>query len=283
MGLEEEKSNPAPRPAAQFTIYAPVRFACRAAMTDSLRIRFVLVGTQHPGNIGAAARAMKTMGLSRLVLVAPECELDTEAYRRSAGAEDLLQQAPVLPALADAVADCRLVLGCTARSRRVSLEELLPADAAQRLTATSAEPAEVALVFGRERTGLTNEELQLCHAAVHIPSDPAFSSLNLAAAVQVLAYEVRLAQLRSAAPAPAPAPGFREAPASHAQVEGLFGQLAETLDDIDFHKGRAPDSAMRKLRRLFLRTELTEQEVRLLRGVLSDAQRMARLAGQAGN
>ncbi|WP_295844254.1 RNA methyltransferase [uncultured Xanthomonas sp.] len=252
-------------------------------MTDSLRIRFVLVGTQHPGNIGAAARAMKTMGLSRLVLVAPECELETEAYRRSAGAEDLLQQAPVLPALADAVADCRLVLGCTARSRRVSLEELLPADAAQRLTATSTEPAEVALVFGRERTGLTNEELQLCHAAVHIPSDPAFSSLNLAAAVQVLAYELRLAQLRGAAPAPAPAPGFREAPASHAQVEGLFGQLAETLDDIDFHKGRAPDSAMRKLRRLFLRTELTEQEVRLLRGVLSDAQRMARLAGQAGN
>ncbi|MDQ1093664.1 tRNA (cytidine32/uridine32-2'-O)-methyltransferase [Xanthomonas sacchari] len=252
-------------------------------MTDSFRIRFVLVGTQHPGNIGAAARAMKTMGLSRLVLVAPECEVDTEAYRRSAGAEDLLQQAPVLPALADAVADCRLVLGCTARSRRVSLEELLPADAAQRLTATSAEPAEVALVFGRERTGLTNEELQLCHAAVHIPSDPAFSSLNLAAAVQVLAYELRLAQLRAGAPAPAPAPGFREAPASHAQVEGLFGQLAETLDDIDFHKGRAPDSAMRKLRRLFLRTELTEQEVRLLRGVLSDAQRMARLAGQAGN
>ncbi|MBO9827851.1 RNA methyltransferase [Xanthomonas sp. A2111] len=252
-------------------------------MTDSPRIRFVLVGTQHPGNIGAAARAMKTMGLSRLVLVAPECELDTEAYRRSAGAEDLLQQAPVLPALSDAVADCRLVLGCTARSRRVSLEELLPADAAQRLTATSAEPAEVALVFGRERTGLTNEELQLCHAAVHIPSDPAFSSLNLAAAVQVLAYELRLAQLRGVAPAPPPAPGFREAPASHAQVEGLFGQLAETLDDIDFHKGRAPDSAMRKLRRLFLRTELTEQEVRLLRGVLSDAQRMARLAGQAGN
>ncbi|MBO9872173.1 MULTISPECIES: RNA methyltransferase [Xanthomonas] len=252
-------------------------------MTDSTRIRFVLVGTQHPGNIGAAARAMKTMGLSRLVLVAPECELETEAYRRSAGAEDLLQQAPVLPALSDAVADCRLVLGCTARSRRVSLEELLPADAAQRLTATSAEPAEVALVFGRERTGLTNEELQLCHAAVHIPSDPAFSSLNLAAAVQVLAYELRLAQLRGVAPAPAPAPGFREAPASHAQVEGLFGQLAETLDDIDFHKGRAPDSAMRKLRRLFLRTELTEQEVRLLRGVLSDAQRMARLAGQAEN
>ncbi|WP_045737897.1 RNA methyltransferase [Xanthomonas sp. MUS 060] len=251
-------------------------------MTDPAPIRFVLVGTQHPGNIGAAARAMKTMGLARLVLVAPECSVDVDAYRRSAGAEDLLQQAPVLPTLADALADCRLVLGCTARSRRVALQELLPADAAQRLMATVAESAEVALVFGRERTGLTNEELQQCHAAVHIPSDPAFSSLNLAAAVQVLAYEVRLAQLRSAAVAPAAAaPGLREAPASHAQLEGLFGQLAETLDDIDFHKGRAPESAMRKLRRLFLRNALSEQEVRLLRGVLSDAQRMARLAGQS--
>ena len=250
-------------------------------MTVSARIRFVLVGTQHPGNIGAAARAMKTMGQARLVLVAPERALDEDAYRRSAGAEDVLQQAPVLATLAEAVADCRLVLGCTARSRRVSLEELLPADGAQRLVATAAEQAEVALVFGRERTGLTNEELQLCHAAVHIPSDPAFSSLNLAAAVQVLAYELRLAQLRDAEPAPAPDPGFRETPASHAQLEGMFGQLAETLDDIDFHKGRAPDSAMRKLRRLFLRNALTEQEVRLLRGILSDAQRMARLAGQA--
>lgn len=250
-------------------------------MTVSARIRFVLVGTQHPGNIGAAARAMKTMGQARLVLVAPERALDEDAYRRSAGAEDVLQQAPVLGTLAEAVADCRLVLGCTARSRRVSLEELLPADGAQRLVAAAAEQAEVALVFGRERTGLTNEELQLCHAAVHIPSDPTFSSLNLAAAVQVLAYELRLAHLRDAAPAPAPEPGFREAPASHAQLEGMFGQLAETLDDIDFHKGRAPDSAMRKLRRLFLRNALTEQEVRLLRGILSDAQRMARLAGQA--
>ncbi|MCC4596879.1 RNA methyltransferase [Xanthomonas campestris pv. phormiicola] len=248
----------------------------------SAHLRFVLVGTQHPGNIGAAARAMKTMGQARLVLVAPERALDEDAYRRSAGAEDVLQQAPVLATLAEAVADCQLVLGCTARSRRVSLEELLPAEGAQRLVSAAAEQAEVALVFGRERTGLTNEELQLCHAAVHIPSDPAFSSLNLAAAVQVLAYELRLALLRGEGAAPAAAePGFREAPASHAQLEGMFGQLADTLDDIDFHKGRAPDSAMRKLRRLFLRNALTEQEVRLLRGILSDAQRMARLAGQA--
>ncbi|WP_051412383.1 RNA methyltransferase [Pseudoxanthomonas sp. J35] len=240
------------------------------------RVRIILVGTQHPGNIGAAARALKTMGLSQLVLVAPEKPLDDDAYRRSAGAEDVLDAAPIHATLAEAVADCRLVLGCTARSRRVQLEQLEPDQAAQRLLAAAPE-GPVALVFGRERTGLTNEELQLCHASVHIPSDPAFSSLNLAAAVQVLAYEVRLAMLAAAPAAPA-APRPDELPATHEQVEGFFAQLAETLEEIDFHKGRAPDSAMRKLRRLFLRSELTVNEVRLLRGILADAQRMARIA-----
>lgn len=249
--------------------------------TAPTRIRFVLVGTQHPGNMGAAARAMKTMGLGRLVLVAPEKPLDEEAFRRSAGAEDVLGDAPVVGTLAEAVADCRLVLGCTARARRVQLEELLPAVAAQRALAKAGDAAdagEVAFVFGRERTGLTNEELQLCHLAVHIPSNPEFSSLNLAAAVQVLAYELRMAYLGAAPAAVAGDAEPREQAASHAQLEGLFGQLGQTLDDIDFHKGRAPESAMRKLRRLFLRTELSEQEVRLLRGILADAQRMARLA-----
>ena len=251
-------------------------------MSASTRIRFVLVGTQHPGNIGAAARAMKTMELSRLVLVAPEQPLDEVAFRRSAGAEDVLGDALVFATLAEAVADCRLVLGCTARARRVQLEELLPEVAGQRAVARAAEPAEVAFVFGRERTGLSNDELQLCHAAVHIPSDPEFSSLNLAAAVQVLAYEVRMAQLEGQA-APPPEPGYGEAPASHAQLEGLFGQFGDTLDQIDFHKGRAPESAMRKLRRLFMKAGLSEQEVRLLRGILSDAQRMARLANERQN
>lgn len=250
------------------------------AMSAAPHIRFVLVGTQHPGNIGAAARAMKTMGLSRMVLVAPEKALDEVAYRRSAGAEDVLEQAPVVAGLAEAVADCHLVLGCTARARRVALEELQPPAAAARALQAVAEGSEVAFVFGRERTGLTNEELQLCHLAVHIPSDPAFSSLNLAAAVQVLAYEVRMAYL-AGNEAPAPVPGLREGPADHGQLEGLFEQLGQTLEDIDFHKGRAPESAMRKLRRLFLKAALTEQEVRLLRGILADAQRMAGLASPA--
>ncbi|RNF86296.1 RNA methyltransferase [Montanilutibacter psychrotolerans] len=244
------------------------------------RLRIVLVGTQHPGNIGSAARAMKTMGLTRLVLVAPEKSPNVESYALAAGADDVLAAAVVVPTLAEAVADCRLVLGCTARSRRVALEELLPRDGAARAVGEARSGGEVALVFGRERTGLDNDELQLCHAAVHIPANPDYSSLNLAAAVQVLSYELRLGLLEGQPAAPAEPAGERDLPATHAQLEGFFGQLGETLDAIDFHKGRAPESAMRKLRRLFLRADLDVREVRLLRGILADAERMAMLAGR---
>lgn len=267
-----EKSGPPQGRGAEFNIVA------MQTPTAAARIRIVLVGTQHPGNIGSAARAMKTMGLSRLVLSAPERAPDQESFALAAGADDVLEAAAVFDDLAAAVADCRLVLGCTARSRRVQLPELAPRDAAARAVGEAGAGSEVALVFGRERTGLSNEELQLCHAAVHIPADPAYSSLNLAAAVQVLAYELRLALLASVDEAPV-AGGGDEPPAVHAQLEGFFGQLAETLEAIDFHKGRAPESALRKLRRLYLRARPSEAEVRLLRGVLSDAQRMARLAG----
>lgn len=270
-----------PWPALKFTI---------AAMTTTLipeqiplpaahRIRIVLVGTQHPGNIGSAARALKTMGLARLVLVAPETPPNGDSFALAAGADDLLSSAVICDTLAEAVADCRLVLGCTARARRITLPELLPSVGAARLVSRAAAEEEVALVFGRERTGLDNDELQLCHEAVHIPANPGYSSLNLAAAVQVLTYEVRLALL--AASETLVAPSHRhESLASHAQMEGFFTQLGETLEAIDFHKGRAPASAMRKLRRLFMRVGLDEPEVRLLRGILSDATRMATLAGR---
>jgi tRNA (cytidine32/uridine32-2'-O)-methyltransferase len=249
------------------------------------RIRIVLVGTQHPGNIGSAARAIKTMGLDRLVLVAPQRYPHNEADMMAAGADDVLASAVCVDTLAEAVADCRLVLGCTARSRRVPLDELSPRVAAARACDMALAGGEVAVVFGRERTGLENEELQLCHAAVHIPANPDYSSLNLAAAVQVLSYELRMVLLAAGTAQAADGPAHEgghpsDRPASHAQMEGLFAQLAQTLDDIDFHKGRAPASAMRKLRRLFLRSELGEREVRLLRGILADAQRMARLAAE---
>lgn len=258
------------------------------------RIRVVLVGTQHPGNIGSAARAMKTMGLSRLVLAAPEKAPDRDSYALAAGADDVLAAAAIVPDLAAAVADCHFVLGCTARSRRIALEQFDPRQAAALCEARARAGGEVALVFGRERTGLENHELQLCHAAVHIPANPAYSSLNLAAAVQVLSYELRMASLAATAPASASAPApsvaaavvgdggdRREPPASHAQMEGFFGQLGQALDAIDFHKGRTPEAAMHKLRRLFLRAQLDEREVRLLRGVLADVERTAMLLAAA--
>ncbi len=240
----------------------------------------MLVGTSHPGNIGAAARAMRTMGLTRLDLVAPERFPHREASAMAAGADEVLDSARVFDTLAEAVADCRWVMGCTARRRSVAMDEYPPPAAAARvLDALAHGPA--ALVFGRERTGLSNEELMHCHAAVHIPSVEDFSSLNLAAAVQVLAWEVRrewLARQGEGLAACGPAPD--DPPASVAQMEGLFLHLGQMLDDIDFHKGRSPERVMRRLRQLLLRAQPDQREVRVLRGIFSDAQRMARLAGE---
>lgn len=246
---------------------------------SSRHLRIVLVGTQHPGNIGSAARAMKTMGLHDLVLVAPERYPHAEADALAAGADDVLAAARVVDAVELAVADCVQVFGCTARDRRIALPQHAPREAVAQLHAAAAQ-GPVALLFGCERTGLDNAELQRCHAAVHIPANPAYSSLNLAAAVQILCYEWRLQQLASGLGVGVPGDDGREPAASHAQLEGFFGQLHDTLDAIDFHKGRTPEAAMHKLRRLFLRAGLDAREVRLLRGVLADAQRMARLAAE---
>lgn len=242
-------------------------------MTDSLRI--VLVGTQHPGNIGSAARAMKTMGLSRLMLVAPQRFPDREAYALAAGANDLLDVAEIHPSLASAVADCQLVLASTARHRTVPMPELTPREGAQRLLAAQA-TGEVALVFGRERTGLENEELQLCHAAITIPANPDYSSLNLAAAVQVLAYELRIARLAQAPTAQLAAVERDDLPAAHGEMESFFAHLGALLDDLDFHKGKAPDMVTQRLRRLFLRAQPDPRELRILRGIFSDTQRLLR-------
>ena len=245
------------------------------------RLRIVLIGTSHPGNIGAAARAMKTMGLSRLVLVAPHAFPHPEATALAAGADDVLEQATVCADLDAALADCGLVLGCTARRRTVALPERSPREAAAELLAGTAR-GPVALLFGRERTGLTNEELQRCHAAVHIDANPGYSSLNLAAAVQVLSYEWRVALLASASGAPIAESESTQGPATQGELEGFFSHLDQALHDIDFHKGRAPEMVMQRLRRLFLRATPDARELRILRGILTDAQRMARLAHEAG-
>jgi tRNA (cytidine32/uridine32-2'-O)-methyltransferase len=246
---------------------------------DNLRI--VLVGTQHPGNIGSAARAMKTMGLSALHLVAPERFPDPEANTLAAGADDVLAAAPLHAGLDSALAGCHFVLGTSARRRHVPLPEMSPREAARALY-DAAQQGPVALLFGRERTGLENEELQRCHASVGIPTDPGFSSLNLAAAVQVLAYELRLATLDASGgglPSGRPMPPVdAEPPATADELERYFAHLDQALHEIDFHKGKPPEMVMQRLRRLYLRAGLDAREVKILRGILAEAQRMARIA-----
>ena len=244
------------------------------------RVRMVLVATQHPRNIGSAARALKTMGFDAMHLVAPQAFPHPEASALAAGADDLLEGARIRASLAEAVAGCHLVLGSTATQRAVPMPELTPREAAARLLEASRH-GEVALVFGPERTGLENAELQLCHASVCIPTDPEFSSLNLSQAVQVLAYELRLAAMVEDGLEAAREPLDARPPATHDAMERFFAHLDQTLHDIDFHKGRSGVTVMRRLRRLFLRAAPDEREVRVLHGILADAQRMARLAGQA--
>jgi tRNA (cytidine32/uridine32-2'-O)-methyltransferase len=215
------------------------------------------------------------MGLSRLMLVAPQRFPDREAYALAAGANDLLDVAEIHSDLASAVADCHLVLATTARHRTVPMPEYSPRDGAQRLLDAQT-MGEVALVFGRERTGLENDELQLCHAAICIPANPDYSSLNLAAAVQVLAYEIRVAGLDRLPAQPAAARSADDLPAAHGEMEGFFAHLGSLLDEIDFHKGKPPDMVTQRLRRLFFRAQPDPRELRILRGIFSDTQRLLR-------
>lgn len=238
-------------------------------------IRIVLVATQHPGNIGSAARAMKTMGLSQLVLVAPQRFPDPEAIALAAGAEDILRQARVVATMAEALEGCTYVIGTSSRARSVALPEFTPRVAAEQLLVKS-QQSPVALLFGPERTGLLNQDLQLCHACVLIPSNPEYPSLNLAAAVQILSYEIRLQSLHYLATDPIALGAAVEPPASFEQMERLFAHLIEFMDDVDFHKGKPAEMVIQRIRRLFLKANLDEREIKILRGLLSDAQRMLR-------
>ena len=240
-------------------------------MQDILRrIRVVLMGTTHPGNIGSAARAMKTMGLAELVLVDPRHFPAAEATTLAAGADDLLARARVLPRLEEAVAGCVWVVGTTARRRGHSVPALAPDAAARDLVAKAAQ-GPVALVFGRESSGLSNDELDRCNALVQIPTDPGFSSLNLAAAVQVLAYACRVAALEHAVASP---PAYDpDPPATQAELEGLFEHYLRALVRIEFLDPEKPRHLMRRLRHLYLRAGLSASEVRILRGILTHTER----------
>jgi TrmH family RNA methyltransferase len=255
------------------------------------RIRIVLINTTHPGNIGATARAMKVMGLSALHLVTPKIYPHAEATARASGADDLLQRAQVHDSLEGALAGCRLVLGTSARLRSLPLPVIDARRAAgqalvESLAASGEQAGEgagegegegegahdVAVLFGRERYGLTNEEMQRCHFLVNIPANPDYSSLNIAQAVQLIAYELRVAALGIADIAIEP-PDWE--PVDGLQMERFFAHLEQTLLDIRFLNPRQPKRLMARLRRLFNRARPDQNEINILRGILKAAQEAA--------
>ena len=251
-------------------------------IADFSNIHVVLVNTSHPGNIGAAARALKNMGIPNLRLVDPQDYPSDVAVWRSASATDILAQAQVYPDLQAAVADCSLVIGASARSRRMPWPVLSPRQCANHVVADAGEH-KVALVFGREDSGLNNEELQLCHYHVQIPANVEYSSLNLAAAVMVICYEVRVAMLEAIASGKAQQPEpvsdfydpeveaeYWDVPkADNHQLELFYAHLEQVLVDMDFHDPTNPRLLMPRMRRLFGRIRPDAMEVNILRGVLT--------------
>jgi TrmH family RNA methyltransferase len=243
-------------------------------------VRVVLVNTSHPGNIGGAARAMKNMGLTRLVLVEPRRFPDQNAGARAAGADDVLAGAVIVDTLEEAIADCVLVLGTSARDRRIPWPVVDPREAAHKILDQLAElpDAQVALVFGREDSGLTSDELQRCQFHVHIPSNPDFSSLNLAAAVQVVAYELRMLALqRQSLPTSVQkvetSSTANEMPTTADDMEQYFAHLERVLVEIGFLNPHQPRHLMPRLRRLYGRIRVNRMEMNILRGILTETQK----------
>jgi TrmH family RNA methyltransferase len=228
-------------------------------------VRIVLVATSHPGNIGATARAMKTMGLADLALVAPRCFPSDEATARASGADDLLERTRVTATLAEAVGDCGFVVGASARLRSTSWPVVDPRVCAARAWEES--PAtRVAVVFGPEQSGLTNDDLAQCQLLVHIPTNPVYGSLNLAMAVQIVCYELRMAMPDR----PPVAAEARDAPlANAADLEGFHAHLEQVLTDSGFLRPDHPRQLKLKLRRLFQRARLDQNDVNILRGALA--------------
>jgi len=235
------------------------------------RIRIVLVHTTHPGNIGAVARAMKNMGLFELWLVGPKGFPCAEATARASGADDLLATARVVETLGEAVADCGLVIGASARQRTLDLAEETPWAASQRaLTESGSHP--VAFVFGREHSGLSNDELDLCHLRLWVPVSSDFPSLNLAAAVQVVAYELRKNALERDNTDKNSQELMSEEIAPSLEMARFYDHLETVLRDIGFLNPDHPRKLMRRLRRLFQRARPDRNEINILRGILSAVQ-----------
>jgi TrmH family RNA methyltransferase len=240
-----------------------------------MSINIVLVGTSHPGNIGSAARAMKTMGFANLRLVAPARFPATEATVMAAGADDVLEDARVYPDVASAVADCGLIVGTTSRSRHLPWRVVEPREAAREVAVASRD-GDVAILFGAERTGLSNDDIERCQLLLSIPTGSSYGSLNVAMAVQVVAYEVLLAVRDEGA-----AVSARGVPlASAKEMERFYGHLAQVMEEVDFRDRNGEGHLMARIRRLFNRAVMDQNEVNILRGILTAVQGRRRRAGE---
>jgi TrmH family RNA methyltransferase len=229
-----------------------------------MNVRIILVGTTHPGNIGAVARAMKNMGLSDLVLVSPRSFPHEDATARASGSEDILEAARVVDNLKDALKDCIYVAGASARSRTIGWPSMAPRECAERLLRES-QQGSVAAVFGPEKSGLTNEDLDLCNTLLTIPTAPDFSSLNLAMAVQILSYELRVAGFAEPENDYSP-----DVPLATGEELEMFHEHLETvLIRSEFLDPENPRYLMRRLRRLFVRAAPDQNELNILRGILN--------------
>lgn len=244
-------------------------------MLDLKNIRIVLIDTSHPGNIGGAARAMKNMGLDKLYLVAPQQYPHEKAVWRASNALDVLDKAVVCETLDEAIEGCQLVLGTSARDRSMPWPVLDPRQSAESVI-SEPEEHQVAILFGREDRGMTNEELQRCHFHLQIPANPEYTSLNLGTAVQVVCYELRMAMLNKS--------GLREVwdweqewdeeAASTDEMRYFLEHLEQTLIDIDVLNPKNPRQLMPRLKRLFMRSRMDKLEVSIMRGILSATQKL---------
>lgn len=242
-------------------------------------IRIVLVGTTHPGNIGATARAMKTMGLSRLGLVRPKVYPSAEATARAAGADDILEAALVYESIREAVADCNMVYGTSNRDRNLSWQVVDPEAAANTALQAVIEGGRVAILFGTESSGLSNRDLESCNAMIRIPVNEDFASLNLAAAVQVICYEFHKLGMRNNGQDAIQATQFQYV--SGAQMAQLYEHMQQCLQDLEFYDPRRPRLLMRRLIRLCNRLHLDENEYNIIRGILAAAQAAAKKKDKA--
>lgn len=259
--------------------FSPLSVNSEAVKKAFNNIRIVLVNTTHPGNIGGAARAMKNMGLGKLYLVAPKEYPSDKAVWRSAGATDVLDDAVVVDTLDEAIEGCSLVVGTSARERRIPWPLLDPRECGKSVW-DEASNHEVAVVFGREDRGLTNEELHKCTYHVHIPSNPDYSSLNLATAVQVICYEIRMSYLHDVEGNTLPQHKWDMPPADASALENYYEHLESTLSTVGFLDADNPKQTMTRLRRLYNRTRLDQMELNILRGVLTAMKNYVFYAGK---